>query len=147
MYQNATNRPKEPKAHGVGAAAFAGLSLGMVAVTIPETSGDLQLTLLGAAALSLICAFAGARMEASFNKGKRDKKGKVDEGKLNKLTLFLVAVMAVVGALPAYLKLEVPPEVVMFPMALTVVATIFAAVGHYKAKKNRNSSGWNSGWK
>lgn len=145
---------KGPKANGWLAAVYAGLPLGAAVVTALDVTGNERLTMVGAAVVSLLVAWGGARMEASKNRKYSGGYGMAAQQKptYSKLTLFLVAVAITCGVgVKLYLKVAWPPEAVVI---LTVVAVVGIAVAAFlgrksrqskKSKKSKNNSGnWGS---
>ena len=137
---------KDQKAHGWLAAVFAGLPLGAAVVTAVDVAGNEQLAMAGAALVSLLVVYGGARMEALQNR----KFGGVGMGaqqkhKYSGLTLFLVVVMIAFGAgVSLYLDVAWPPEVVI---GLTVLAVLAIAVAAFLGRKSKKSKSNFNNWR
>jgi hypothetical protein len=104
------------------AAGSAGVSLGAAGVTTVESSGGWLLAMVGAASVSLVCAFVGARMEAG------------QTHVVSWTTVALVGMMAALGVLVARLE-----GVAGMPV-LVVVVTVIALLATVVAGKRRGRS-------
>jgi peptidoglycan/LPS O-acetylase OafA/YrhL len=112
------------------AAGIAGLSLGMAGVMAFKTSGNWQLAMAGAAVVSAVCAFLGARMQARQNRA------------ISWPSLVLVVAMATLAVLALSRQgFEWPPSAVVAQVAITALATVAVHVQASRSSTRRNSGG------
>jgi hypothetical protein len=120
---------KERNGRGWLAAGFAGFSGATAIVTLPTSSGNWTIAQIAAAAVSIACAWACIVGERKQNGG------------LSILTLILVGLLAVIGAVPVWVEGIVWPQAL--PVAASILTLIFTFVARTRGRKSK--SNWGSG--